>query len=191
MTSPTSQSQAALVSAARDGDPSAWRALVDRHDRLILAVCRAHRLSRHDAEDVRQTTWLRAVEHLVHVQDPERVGAWLATVARRECLRVLNQAARARPCGDDELLQRQPADSPSPDEHALASERRAAVRASVTCLADRDRSLLAQLYAVAEPSYAEIGRRLEMPVGSIGPTRARVLERLRRHEPLATLAAAA
>lgn len=191
MSSSTSHSQVALVSAARHGDPSAWQVLVDRHDRLILAVCRAHRLSPHDVEDVRQTTWLRAIEHLVRVQDPERIGAWLATVARRECLRVLRQAARMRPSDDDELLQSRPHDVPGPDEQVLASERCAAVRVSVTSLAERDRTLLARLYAEDQSSYAEIGRQLQMPIGSIGPTRGRVLERLRRQESLVNLAAAA
>ena len=181
---------AALVAAARDGDRAAWEALLERHDRVIASVCRAHRLSDADAADVRQTTWLRALEHLYRLQDPDRIHAWLATVARHECLRLLRHAARVRPY-DEEVLQRQSDASAVPDAHLLASERRAAVRGAVTSLRRQDRVLLGLLYSEPAPSYADIGRRLRMPVGSIGPTRGRVLERLRRHAPLAELTAAA
>jgi RNA polymerase sigma factor (sigma-70 family) len=179
-----------LVAAARAGDPAAWRALVQRHDRRIAAVCHGHRLSSADAADVRQITWLRAVEHIDRLHDPERLGAWLATVARRECLRVIRQATRFRPC-DDELLRHERDIAAVPDSRLLESERRVAVRTAVTALPRRDRALLTLLYSEAEPSYADIGRSMRMPVGSIGPTRGRVLDRLRRHGRLAELAAAA
>ena len=190
MPAPTLLTEAAVIAAACRGDRSAWQTLVDRHDRVVVAICRAHRLSPQDVEDVRQTTWLRAVEHLPALKQPERMRAWLGTIARREALRVLEQAARVRPC-DDELIQRQPDGAPAPQEWVLARERRAAVDAAVTSLRDRDRALLRQLYSDGEPSYAEIGRSLRMPIGSIGPTRGRVLERLRRQQPIVELAAAA
>jgi RNA polymerase sigma factor (sigma-70 family) len=190
MSSPSPATDAALVLAARGGHPAAWRALVERHDRRIAAVCHAHRLSSADAADVRQITWMRAVEHLHRLHDPERVGAWLATVARRESLRVIRQAARVRPC-DDELLRREHDVAAVPDVRLLESERRAAVRSAVTTLPGRDRKLLTLLYSDNEPSYADIGRSMRMPIGSIGPTRGRVLDRLRRHGRLAELAAAA
>jgi RNA polymerase sigma factor (sigma-70 family) len=179
-----------LVGAARRGDRSAWQELLNRHDRVLVAVCRAHRLSPHDVEDVRQTTWLRAIEHLPELKHPERIGAWLATIARREALRVIQHFARVRAC-DDEVLQRQPDRSPAPPERVLAGERRSAVKAAITALPERDRALLARLYSETEPSYAQIGQDLRMPIGSIGPTRGRVLERLRRQQPVARLAAAA
>jgi RNA polymerase sigma factor (sigma-70 family) len=190
MSSPTPVSDAALVAAARGGDPRAWRTLVERHDRRIAAVCHGHRLSSADAADVRQITWLRAVEHLDRLHDPDRLGAWLVTVARRECLRVIRQAARFRPC-DDELLPSDGDLAAVPDSRLLESERRAAVRCAVTALPRRDRKLLTLLYSDSEPSYADIGRSMRMPIGSIGPTRGRVLDRLRRHGRLAELAAAA
>jgi len=186
MLSPVPPTDAALVQAARDGDQAAWSALVERYDRVIVSISRAHRLGHHDVDDVRQTTWLRAVEHLDRLQDPERIGAWLATVARRESLRLLRAAGRVRPC-DHKTLEREPDISPPPDVRVLASERREAVRGAVSSLPRRDRTLLGMLFGEAEPSYADIGRTLKMPVGSIGPTRGRVLERLRRQEPLADL----
>src|SRR3954470_24288197 len=88
---------AELVRAAADGDQAAWHGLVDRYNGLVWSVARAHRLSTVDASDVVQTTWLRLVEHLGRLQDPERVGAWLATTARRECLRTLRHSARQVP----------------------------------------------------------------------------------------------
>ncbi|HZG95557.1 MAG TPA: sigma-70 family RNA polymerase sigma factor, partial [Mycobacteriales bacterium] len=78
-----------LVRAAADGDQRAWNALVDRFSRLVWAVARQHRLSEADAGDVAQATWLRLVENLASLREPEAVGGWLATTARREALRVI------------------------------------------------------------------------------------------------------
>jgi RNA polymerase sigma factor (sigma-70 family) len=180
----------ALVLAARRGDPLAWKHLVERFDRLVRAVCRAHRLSGADADDVRQTTWMRAVEHVDRLQEPEHIGAWLATVARNESLRALRHASRVRPC-EDAFIDRVPDPAAAPDAGLLAAERRAAVRRALGTLPARDRAFLGLLYHEGRPSYCEIGRALHMPVGSIGPTRGRVLERLRRGEVLAGLVAAA
>jgi RNA polymerase sigma factor (sigma-70 family) len=190
MSSPTSPTDAALVRAARCGRQAAWQALVERHDGRIAAVCRKYRLSAADAADVRQTTWLRAVEHLDRIKDPARLDAWLATVARHECLRLIRGAARIQRC-DDHAPEPEPDLRAVPDSRLLEAERRAAVRTAVTALPRRDRALLALLYDAREPSYAEIGRRLRIPVGSIGPTRGRALARLRRNRRLAALAAAA
>lgn len=183
-------SDATLVHAMRRHDPAAWRTLVERHDGLIRAVCRAHRLSDADADDVRQTTWLRALEHLDGLRNPQGIAAWLAVVARRECLRVLRHRARVSPC-EDEILHRDCGIEPPADVGVLAGERRAALRSAVTTLPARDQALLGLLYGEVERSYADIGRALAMPVGSIGPTRARVLDRLRAREPLVGLAEAA
>src|SRR3954452_20185839 len=95
--SPHMSEVADLVQAAAEGDQVAWDELVDRFNGLVWSVARAHRLPPRGASDVVQTTWLRLVEHLGRLQDPERVGAWLATTARRECLRVLRHSARLLP----------------------------------------------------------------------------------------------
>jgi RNA polymerase sigma factor (sigma-70 family) len=181
---------AALVTSARDGNRVAWNALIARYDAHLAGICRAHRLSQADTADVKQTTWLRAVEHLHALRDPERLAGWLTTVARHECRRHARHARRVRP-GEDDTGRQQPDPSAAPDTRLLASERRDAVRTAVVALPQRDRALLSMLYDESEPSYAEIGRTLGMPVGSIGPTRARVLERLRRQADVARLAAAA
>src|SRR4051812_25387496 len=101
---------AGLLGAARDGDQRAWDALVSRYSGLLWAIARSHRLDAADAGDAIQTTWLRLVEHLDRVHDPERVGGWLATTMRRECLRALRRGGRERPV--DDLAVDTPDDAP-------------------------------------------------------------------------------
>src|SRR5215213_716832 len=167
-----------LVAAAAAGDPQAWSRLIDRYAVLIRSVCRAHRLAEADGDDVAQLTWLRAVEHIGRLRDPDRFGAWVGTTARHECLRVLRGRKRVVPTPDE--VQPLFAEHVDPDEAELAAERRAAVRRALATLPERQRTLLRLLHAEAEPSYEAIGATLGMPVGSIGPTRGRALERLRR-----------
>jgi RNA polymerase sigma factor (sigma-70 family) len=176
---------ASLVAAAAAGEAQAWQQLIDRYAVLIRSVCRSHRLCDADGEDVAQLTWLRAVEHIGCLRDPDRFGAWLATTARRECLRVLQGRRRVVPTCDEV---RNPlfAAHVDEDEIAVAAERRAAVRRALTTLPPKQRTLLTLLHSEREPSYDAISARLGMPVGSIGPTRGRALERLRKeiHAPL-------
>ncbi len=178
----------ALVAAAAAGEPQAWRELIDRYAVLIRSVCRSHRLCDADAEDVAQLTWLRAVEHIGRLRDPERFGAWVSTTARRECLRVIHGRKRLVPTADEV---RNPlfAVHVDEDEIALAAERRTAVRQALTALPDRQRTLLRLLHSEREPSYEAIGAQLGMPIGSIGPTRGRALDRLRKEIHLAPEAA--
>jgi RNA polymerase sigma factor (sigma-70 family) len=168
---------ARLVQRAAAGDQSGWDALVEEFGGMIWAVARAHRLSRSDASDVSQATWLRLLEHLTDLNDPARVGAWLATTARRECLRVLRLSDRQIPCQDD-FFERQ-ATGPPPDNTMLMAERDACLWRSFERLKSSDRALLRLLMADPRPPYREIAAALDMPIGSIGPTRARALERLR------------
>ena len=166
---------AELVRAAADGDRAAWHGLVDRYNGLVWSVARSHRLSTVDASDVVQTTWLRLVEHLDRLQDPERVGAWLATTARRECLRTLRHSARM-------VVSDEPPEQVTEaqlDAALLAEERDRALWQAFGGLSERCQTLLRILVADPPPSYDEIGAALDMPIGSIGPTRARCLERLR------------
>jgi RNA polymerase sigma factor (sigma-70 family) len=169
-----------LVGAARKGDQSAWDGLVHRHGGRVWAVARAHRLSSADAEDVFQVTFLRLVTHLDTIRQPERVGAWLATTARHECLRVLRRAGRAVPAGGDDALDTADVLAPSLDAALLAAERDEALLAAVERLSDNCRRLLRVLMADPEPTYEEVSLALGMPVGSIGPTRGRCLKHLRR-----------
>jgi RNA polymerase sigma factor (sigma-70 family) len=172
------RTSAALVAAAAAGDPAAWNELVDRYSGLLWAVARAHRLGDADARDAAQATWLRLIEHVERIRDPERIGAWLATTMRRQCLRLLPRASRCAPCEDvDQLAGEAPG---SIDAGLLRDERDAILWRAFSRLPARDQALLRLLTAEPAPSYEEIAAALDMPIGSIGPTRGRALERLRR-----------
>jgi RNA polymerase sigma factor (sigma-70 family) len=175
--SPDMSEVADLVQAAAEGDQVAWDGLVQRFNGLVWSVARAHRLSPVDASDVVQTTWLRLVENLGRLQEPERVGAWLATTARRECLRTLRLSARVVPT-ETEMLPDPGTDAPL-GAALLVDERDRALWAAFGGLSERCQALLRLLVADPPPSYEDVGAALDMPIGSIGPTRQRCLERLR------------
>jgi len=175
----------ALVRAAAEGDKSAWNALVMRFSGLVWSVARAHRLSATDAEDVYQTTWLRLMEHIGKIKEPQRVAGWIATTAQREVLKALHIGRRATLVRDLDLLEGG-IDDASPESAVVASEdeaehgeRARRMWLALNALSERCRRLLRVLAASPPPSYAEVSAALEMPIGSIGPTRARCLERLR------------
>ncbi|MBV9310654.1 MAG: sigma-70 family RNA polymerase sigma factor [Solirubrobacterales bacterium] len=174
----SSEQVAGLVESAASGEQRAWDALVREFGGLVWAVTRAHRLGDGDAADVAQATWLRLFEHLHRLNDPSRVGAWLATTARRECLRVLHDNERRIPFGDDGPEPESP--EISPGDALLISERDHALWRSFSRLRASDQALLRLLMADPRPPYEEISAALDMPIGSIGPTRQRALERLRR-----------
>lgn len=167
-----------LVRAAAEDDQAAWDALVARYNGLLWSIARGYRLSPSDAADVVQTAWFRLVERLDTIRDPEHVGAWLATTARRECLRVLRGSGRVTLADEDDAVQ--PTESaPGPDAQVLASERDGLLWQAVTRLPGRCHALVRMLMADPPPSYEDVSAALDMPVGSIGPTRARCLAHLR------------
>ena len=168
----------AIIDAAARGDQVAWNQLVERYSGVLWAVARAHRLSSGDAADVVQTSWLRLIEHLGEIRNPDGIGAWLSTTARRECLGTLRRTARCQPSDEIEVLV-----DPAPgdvDARLLREERDVALWQAFERLPASDQALLRLLTADPAPSYEEIGAALGMPIGSIGPTRGRALERLRR-----------
>jgi len=167
-----------LLVAAATGDERAWDGLLDRFGSMIWAIARAHRLGDADAADVAQATWTALLTHLGQLKDPDRVGAWLATTARRECLRVLGQARSMVPYGDE--LPELEAPEPPAIEGLEVDQRDAALWRSFRRLRGTDQALLRLLMADPAASYGEISAALDIPIGSIGPTRARALERLRR-----------
>lgn len=168
-----------IVGAASRGDETAWRALTERFNGSLMAIARSCRLSDADAGEVQQTTWLRLVENIGRIEQPHRIGSWLATTAFRECLRLVR--LRSRTTFDDELLDRLVDESLAPaDARPLAEERAALVRRAFDELNPRCQRLLAFFSGEETISYKEISERLSMPIGSIGPTRGRCLEHLRR-----------
>lgn len=168
-----------LVRDAANGDQRAWNQLVERYSRLVWAVARGHRLAHADAADVWQTTWLRLVEHLGGLRNPEQLGGWLSTTARHESLRVLRLGRRERPAESLAPGLDDSAGEPSPESALLAGEERAAVAAAFAKLSERCQALLRLVVAEPALSYADVSRALDIPVGGIGPTRRRCLQQLR------------
>jgi RNA polymerase sigma factor (sigma-70 family) len=168
---------ARLVNRATEGDQHAWNELVEEFGGLVWATARAYRLSAADADEVSQATWLRLFENLNRLHDPARVGGWLATTARRECIQVLRHTSRVIPTDD---LPEQVGESAEPDAALLATERDHALWSALAGLPEREQSLLRMLMTEPTPTYAEISAALQLPIGSIGPTRQRALQRLRR-----------
>jgi RNA polymerase sigma factor (sigma-70 family) len=174
---------AGLVERVRAGDAYAWAELTDRYINLLWSIARGLGLGESDAADAVQTTWLRLVEHLDDVREPERLGSWLATIVRRESYDILRRSARTRPgeppdqpggweglAGTDDPL----------DNALLRDERDAALWRSFGGLRPACQQLLRVLMADPAPSYAEVAAALDLPIGSIGPTRQRCLACLRR-----------
>jgi RNA polymerase sigma factor (sigma-70 family) len=176
-----------LLERAAAGDESVWQDIVRRYAPLIWSVCRRHRLSSAAAEDIAGLVWLRLVDGLATIREPAALSGWLATVTRRACLALLHRQGREIQL--DERVVAVSVQLPS-DAWLLAEERRIALREAFTQLPEPDRRLLSLVFSDPPLSYAEIGAILDMPIGSIGPTRQRCLDRLRRHPALAALLAA-
>ena len=174
----TTDPLATLVRAAREGHQDAWNAIVDRFLPLVGAIIRRHRLSEADGDDVSQTVWLRLVEHLDELREPDALPGWIRTTARNECLRVLRHQTRQVPTEADRMPI---ASVPAVDDaRLLARERDAELWQAFATLTDRCQTLLRLLAVEPAPSYDEVGAVLDMAVGSIGPTRGRCLDTLRR-----------
>jgi RNA polymerase sigma factor (sigma-70 family) len=175
-----------LVARARGGDFQAWNALLDRYDPLISSICRKYRLGRADTDDVSQSVWLRLVDQLDKIRDPAALPGWLATTARRECGRVVRAAHGPHAVVfalDAENLP--DAQAEAAEQELLAAERHEALREAFTHLPPACQRLVAELTADPPLPYTEVSAKLGMPVGSIGPTRSRCLDRIRRYPAIA------
>jgi RNA polymerase sigma factor (sigma-70 family) len=176
-----------LVNRARDGDKAAWDELVERYAPLVWSVCRRYRLAPADTDDVGQSVWLRLIEHLPGLREAAALPGWIATTTQRECYRLLRASSRVEPVDPAEST-----DVVVPaiaEEEVLRHERRTVLRSAFKELSDRCQALLTLLTSDPPTAYDEISRRLELPIGSIGPNRARCLDRLRRTPALALLVA--
>jgi RNA polymerase sigma factor (sigma-70 family) len=166
----------ALVRRAVDGDPAAVSRIVERHDGSLRAIARFYRLGPWDVDDVVQTTWLLFMEHGHSLREPAALKGWLATTARRQCLRTLQRHVREQPSEDPA-----PADDGrvlDPCEELIAAQRRATLHGAVARLPASGRRLLLLLIARPDMSYEQLGAALGIPIGSIGPTRQRAISRL-------------
>jgi RNA polymerase sigma factor (sigma-70 family) len=173
-----------LVSAAIDHDGEAWDELVRRFAGLVAHTIRKFRLSSADAQDVSQLVWLRLVEHLGALREPAALPGWLVTTTRHECERHLRINGRSVATDPTDLEPADRSGTPAIDESLLADERRRALLEGLAELSAHHRDLLLMLSADPPYAYAEISRTLNIPIGSIGPTRSRLLARLRETAPV-------
>jgi RNA polymerase sigma factor (sigma-70 family) len=178
----------ALVSRAREGDQDAWNALVERYLPLVCGLVRRHRLSEADGDDVCQTVWLRLVEHLDDLREPAALPGWIATTTRNECLRLIAARNRMTPVDPQESRTLVGVVEDAAGSDLVAAEERQALREALAELPDGRRDLLLMLLTDPPIPYADISEQLGIPVGSIGPTRARALEQLRNTRAFRALA---
>jgi len=168
---------ATLLARVAEGDHLAWKQLNDKYDGVIRSVAASFRLQAADVHDVAQTTWLRLVQHGHTIRDPDRLGGWLAVTASRESLRVLRQATRhdLTPTADET-----PDTTFDPESSAADRDSARDLWAAVAELSPRQQCLLIALFREELESYSDVAAKCRMPIGSIGPTRARALFHLRR-----------
>lgn len=170
----------ALLSRLRENDRSAWETLIQRYGRLLLHTARRMGLNHSDAADVAQLTWLRLFEHAHQIREPERLPAWLTATARRECLRVSMAARRYVLCADPTVVHGSDGPAGRTDVYPVDGEYDPRVERAMSRLPRAYQTLLRLLMSDAGPSYTEIARTLDLPIGSIGPMRMRALDMLRR-----------
>jgi RNA polymerase sigma factor (sigma-70 family) len=181
---------ATLVRACTAGDEDAWNELVRRYAPLAMSVIRHYRLPPPDAQDVSQTLWLRLVEHLGELREPAALPAWIVSTTKHECIRQRRVSVRTVPVDPIEGRQLDRPEHTSLDGALLEAERHQVLRDGVSELPPEQRKLLILLASDPPPSYAEISQMLDIPVGSIGPTRGRILDRLRETTAIKTYLAA-
>ncbi len=169
-----------LVEGCLAGDGQAWAQLVGRYQRLVYSVALRHGLSPEDADDVFQAVFTILLGKLETCRDRRRLGAWLVTITRREAWRVARGRNSSLGNGSDELLEARAAAEPLPEAIFEQLEEQDLIRQALEQLGEPCRRLLEHLFYRQQPlSYAEIAQQLAMPEGSIGPTRARCLAKLR------------
>ena len=171
----------ALVARVVEGDQEAWNEIIERYSPLVWSICSRYQLSRPDIDDVGQGVWLGLVEHIGKLRQPAALAGWLATTTRNECLRVLRATRRYDPDGlpSEDLMPPDP-DAAVIEQELIEAELNAALRAAFAELSPACHELLSMLISDPPPAYAQVSKVLGIPVGSIGPTRARCLDRLRR-----------
>ncbi|MEU5692481.1 sigma-70 family RNA polymerase sigma factor [Actinosynnema sp. NPDC020468] len=175
---PTARTDAAsIVSCCRAGSASAWQQLIRMFNPLVWTVARSFGLSPADVEDVCQLTWLRVVEHIDTLREPDRVSAWIVTAARREALRHLMKSSKHVPVG--EPISVDVRSDETPERALLADAERDRILTAIRMLPDEHQALLGMLMTDPPASYDAISGALGIARGSIGPTRRRIINRLR------------
>jgi RNA polymerase sigma factor (sigma-70 family) len=177
-----------LLARCRAGDSHAWQLVVRRYGRLVHSVPVRYGLSTGEVEDVGQEVFWALAQQLERIEDPERLGGWLLTTARRVSWRLIRRKRQEQPNQEADIADLEVADGewvgprhfPSYAELVAAWDRQAALQTGLSHLSERCRELLTMIFLdIDEPSYDEISEQLGMPKGSIGPTRNRCLAQLR------------
>ena len=183
---------AEFVERIRAGDPFAWREMADQYERTLRRIARQYRLSDQDVDDAVQITWLLCLEHIDQLANPGRLPSWLATICRRECLRLATRERREVLIGESAITWLVDSNQEEQDPSVEAADRddRARLNRAIAALPDRQRTVLLELLGREGCSYVDISRHLGLPVGSIGPTWQRAVTRLRRDPELAELSPA-
>jgi RNA polymerase sigma factor (sigma-70 family) len=172
------ESAADLLLGISNGDPAAWDEILRRYGKLVHTTVRSFRLQEADALDAMQMTWLRLTENADQVQLPERLGGWLATTARRECLHIIRKI-KLGPNHTDVAPETVSDRSAGPEQRAIDAGTTRTLRELIDELSPLRRTLIRMLFADEPCSYDEIARITGIPLGGIGPTRARALRQLR------------
>jgi RNA polymerase sigma factor (sigma-70 family) len=177
-----------LVALALQGNQRAWHDLVQRYSPLVSSVIRRFRMNDSDADDVRQNLWMRLVEHLKDIREPRALPGWVMTTTRNEAIRVLAGKRRTEPVDPQQDDRLDNIEHTEPDADLIRAEHRAAVHAGLRELRPEHRELIELTFADTPISYQQISTRLGIPIGSIGPTRARCLKKLERTAAIRALA---
>jgi RNA polymerase sigma factor (sigma-70 family) len=185
-----SPSDAELLEAARTGDEEAWEQIITRYQPLIDAISRRHRLAPYDAPDVSQYVWMQLVGHIARLREPGALSGWISATTIHRCYEVLRNRKRSvsvdpLAAGGFDLIETRAGKTHTEgrsgvDDELLRAEQRRAVRQGLAELTESQQQLLLLLVADPPIPYCEISRRMNLPIGSIGPTRSRLLKKLRR-----------
>jgi RNA polymerase sigma factor (sigma-70 family) len=182
----TTSNIADLLPRVADGDPSAWEEILHRYSTLVSATVRSFRLQEADTLDAIQTTWLRLAQNVHRIQHPNRLGGWLATTARRECLHILRHIRRT-PTSAKTVREELTDPSTRPEQSAVDADTTRWLWKYVDELPPRPRTVLQALFTDDPPPYIKIATITGIPPGGIGPTRTRALQQLRQkldqHKP--------
>lgn len=171
-----SLSHGELLDRAAKGERASWDALVDRFGQMVWSVARGFRLDEATAKDVSQTVWLRLIENIDNIKDPERLPGWLATTCRREAMRVAARARRDIPTDFEFDVEDE---GPSLDQMLIDDEESRIILKAFETLDETCRELLRLMTIEPALSYEEVSELTGRPIGSLGPTRARCLDKLR------------
>jgi RNA polymerase sigma factor (sigma-70 family) len=174
---PDTRTTTELLHIAVDGNTAAWEMIVRRFEPAVAAMITTYRLQEADARDATQRTWLRMLENHHQIREPEALGGWLKTTARRECLRILAEQRRVEPMPETTEY---PDTVVDVERTVVDTDQARYVRNLLALLPARSYALLNSLFQDDPPRYAQLSAATGIPVGSIGPTRARALRRLRR-----------